>query len=204
MGSSAVHPLLVLASASPRRTQLLAAIGIPHEIVPAEGDEPAAGGMPPEEHVRASALFKAREVAARLPGRLVLGSDTVVATGPSASDVLGKPRDAEDARRMLRLLSGRSHRVLTGVALCGGPAGDAVEVAVTVVRFASLSESLVARYVATGEPLDKAGAYAVQGFIASHVEGIEGSWPNVVGLPVERFPALFQAAGEELGDWQDW
>jgi septum formation protein len=197
-------PPLILASASPRRTQLLQAIGVRHEVVPAEGDEPAAGAMPPTEHARASALFKAREVAARHPGRLVLGADTIVVIGDSASDVLGKPRDAADAARMLRMLSGRSHRVLTGIALCGGRAGEAVEVATTTVRFAAVSDELIARYVATGEPLDKAGAYAVQGYLATHVEAIDGSWPNVVGLPVERLPALFDAAREDLVACQDW
>lgn len=198
------RPPLVLASASPRRTELLRAIGVPHEIVPAEAEEPPTGDLPPAEHARASALFKARDVARRLPGRLVLGADTIVTLGDAPDDVLGKPTCKEDALRMLRLLSGRSHRVLTGIALCGGRLGESSEVAVSEVRFDDLEPLLLLRYIETGEPADKAGAYAVQGRIATHVAGIAGSWPNVVGLPVELLPSLFRAAGEHLPDWQDW
>lgn len=195
---------LVLASVSPRRRELLSAIGVPHEVVPASGEEPPTGALGPAEHVLASARFKAADVATRLPGRLVLGADTIVTLGDAPEDVLGKPRDPADAVRMLRLLSGRSHRVLTGIALHGGRLGDVTDVATTEIRLAVLDERLIARHVASGEPLDKAGACAVQGRLAAHVESLHGSWTNVVGLPLERLPALFRSAGEDLADWQDW
>jgi septum formation protein len=197
------RPVLVLASSSPRRTELLRSIGVRHEIVPSPDDEPATGAMPPAEHVLVSALEKAKSVARGHPGRLVLGADTVVATGPSAGDVLGKPRDRDDAARMLSTLSGRSHDVLTGVALVRGDR-SATASATTTVTFARFPERLVERYVGSGEPLDKAGAYAVQGLVATHVTRIEGSWPNVVGLPLELLPELMSSMGEELADWQDW
>ena len=203
MADSTEPRVLVLASQSPRRTELLASLRIRHEVVPSLSPERAHGLEPAAAHARLSALDKAREVAASLPGRVVLGADTVVSVGPSPGDVLGKPRDAHDARSMLRLLSGRDHDVATGVSLVG-PSGEASDVAVTRVRFRELPDDLIARYVATGEPLDKAGAYAVQGLVASHVEGIDGSWSNVVGLPQERLPWLFAKLGLDLADWQDW
>lgn len=197
---------LVLASASPRRRELLAAVGLPHEVVPSPEPEAPSGRLPPSAHALESALEKARTVARLLPGRLVLGADTVVAVGAGPEDVLGKPADAADAARMLRLLSGRTHEVLTGVALVrSGPCPvEVATVACSRVTFAPLDEVLVRRYVASGEPLDKAGGYAVQGLVATHVTGLDGSWANVVGLPLEALPELFSRAGERLADWQDW
>ncbi len=205
MTGSRTSPRLVLASGSPRRTDLLAALGVRHEVVvPPDGAEPPLGDLGPEAHVIASARAKARAVARERPRRLILAADTLVTTGPAPADLLGKPADAEDARRMLRLLSDREHEVWSGLCLAGGRAGEAVAAACTRVRFGPLPEDLIERYVATGEPSDKAGAYAVQGRIASHVAGLQGSWPNVVGLPVELLPELFEAAGEVLAEWQDW
>jgi septum formation protein len=189
---AATRPRLVLASASPRRTELLSSIGVPHDVVPSPAAEPLAGSLPPDEHVLRSAILKARAVAAIRPGRLVLGADTVVALGRAPSDVLGKPSGAPDADRMLRLLSGRAHEVLTGIALVR----DGHEVSVhsrTSVAFAPL-----------GDLLDKAGAYAVQGRVAPWVTSLDGSWSNVVGLPLEALPGLFQEMGERLEAWQDW
>jgi septum formation protein len=204
-----VKALLVLASASPRRRDLLAAIGVPHEVHPSVAPEPPAGVLPPVAHVRQAASAKARAVAGALPGRLVLAADTVVALGEAPADLLGKPADAAEAAGMLLRLSDRAHDVLTGVALArcpaaGGPVAEALRVARTRVVFGPLPAALVARHVATGEPLDKAGAYAVQGLVATHVSRIEGSWSNVVGLPLEALPGLFADLGEDLADWQDW
>ena len=198
---------LILASASPRRTELLSALGIRHDVVPARSPEPEHGSEPAAEHARLSALAKASEVAALHPGRLVLGADTVVSVGPSAADVLGKPADREDAARMLGLLSGREHDVVTGVALVRvetHATRERVRSASTLVTFRELPPSLIRRLVATEEPLDKAGAYAIQGLIATHVAGIDGSWSNVVGLPQELLPELFADLGLDLADWQGW
>ena len=184
--------------------ELLAALGVRHEVVPPREPELALGRLPPAEHVQRSALAKAREVAFRQPNRAVLGADTVVALGPAPGDVLGKPADARDAARMLRSLSGREHEVLTGVAVVAPSGRAATRVALTRVAFAPLPEELISRYVETGEPLDKAGAYAVQGLIASHVESLTGSWSNVVGLPQEMLDALFRDVGLRLSLFQGW
>ena len=198
-------PPLVLGSSSPRRHELLLSIGLPHDIVPADVEEPAPGSMPPRPLVEESALLKARAVAARLPGRLVLGADTVVVLGdPDAhGEVLGKPADAAGAERMLRRLSGRRHDVLTAVARLRDEM-EVLHTGRTDVSFAELERGFIERYVATGEPLDKAGAYGAQGFMGPMVRRVEGSWTNVVGLPLELLPGLFAEAGESLAAWQDW
>ena len=173
---------LVLASASPRRAEILRAVGWPFEAEAADVDEALRAGEPPVDYVERLAREKAGAVArARLFG-LVLGADTVVVV---EGEVLGKPRDAEDARRMLRLLRGRWHEVLTGVALVRAEdARAAVAHERTRVRFAEMTDAEVDWYVSTGEPADKAGAYAVQGRAALFIDGLEGDYWNVVGLPV--------------------
>ena len=173
---------LVLASASPRRAEILRAVGWPHETEAADVDETMRGGEPPVAYVERLAREKAGAVArARLFG-LVLGADTAVVVG---GEVLGKPRDEEDARRMLRLLRGRWHEVLTGVALVRAEdARAAVAHERTRVRFSEMTDAEVDWYVSTGEPADKAGAYAVQGRAALFIDGLEGDYWNVVGLPV--------------------
>ena len=148
-------------------------------------------------------MLKGEEVAARLGDRVVLSADTIVALGPLPTDVLGKPQDDEQALRMLGLLSGREHEVLTAVALFAG-GRQAVRTARTTVAFAPLPVELLQRYVATGEPRDKAGAYGAQGRIGSHVEGVRGSWTNVVGLPLEVLPGLFSDLGLDLRTFQAW
>jgi septum formation protein len=169
---------LVLASASPRRAEILRAVGWPFEVTAAGVDEAARGS----EYVERLACEKAEAVAEGRASGLVLGADTVVAVG---GQVLGKPADAEDARRMLRLLSGRWHDVLTGVALVRAETGEVlVSHELTRVRFASLTDDEIDWYVATNESADKAGAYAVQGRAALFIEEIEGDYWNVVGLPV--------------------
>lgn len=175
---------LILASASPRRADLLRAAGIPFEVMPAEVDETIDQEETPDGYVRRVAQEKAEAVARRVPDRPILGADTAVVVD---NRVMGKPGDEREAAEMLRLLSGRRHIVLTGVCLIL-PAVEAgrVRAAVerTVVEFATLSEAEVEWYVATGEPMDKAGAYAGQGLASRFVTRIEGSYANVVGLPV--------------------
>lgn len=172
--------MLVLASNSPRRRELLIAAGIACEVVPVDVDESVHGREPPGAHVRRLARQKSEAGLAARPGRVVLGADTVVVVG---NEILGKPRDRGDAARMLRLLAGREHEVLTGVALVS-PSETIVEVSRTRVWFTPISEDEIADYVASGEPLDKAGAYAIQGLASRFVDRIHGNYTNVVGLPV--------------------
>lgn len=175
---------LVLASASPRRAEILRAVGWPFEKLAVDIDEtrfPAEGAV---AYVERLAREKAEAAAPLRAGRLVLGADTVVVVD---DEILGKPRSEEDARRMLRLLSGRWHEVLTGVALLRAGEERRLVVAheTTRVRFAQMTEAEVSWYVASGEPLDKAGAYAIQGRAALFIEEIQGDYWNVVGLPVQ-------------------
>jgi septum formation protein len=173
--------MLVLASKSPRRLELLTAAGIPCEQVAVDVDESVDRVEPPGEHVRRLAREKADAGLALRPDALVLGADTIVLVG---SQIMGKPRDDEDAIRMLRLLSGREHEVLTGLALISRRHAPVVEVARTRVWFNPLTEREIADYVAHGEPRDKAGAYGIQGLGSRFVDRIQGSYTNVVGLPV--------------------
>jgi septum formation protein len=173
---------LVLASSSPRRSEILTAVGWPFETHPAGVDETRLGGEAPEEFVRRLAREKAESVARTRLFGLVLGADTTVVV---EGEILEKPRDEEDARRMLRRLSGRWHEVLTGVALVRAETGRAsVGLERTRVRFAETSEDEINWHVETGDVLDKAGAYAIQGRAALFIEAIEGDYWNVVGLPV--------------------
>jgi septum formation protein len=170
---------LILASASPRRAELLAAAGIPFSPRPVDVDERPIDDEPPRDYVVRVARDKARACASA-PDAVVLAADTAVVVD---GQILGKPVDAEDAARMLRLLSGRVHLVLTGVALRRGER-EVVGVEATAVTFGHLTEDDIAWYTATGEPSDKAGAYAVQGLASRFVIRIDGSYTNVVGLPV--------------------
>lgn len=174
---------LVLASCSPRRTEILEAIGWPFEVVAPGIDETRLAEEDALAYVRRLAQKKAEVVAQKLNGRLVLGADTVVVVD---GEVLGQPRDAGDARRMLRLLSGKWHEVLTGVALvrAGELACCLVDYQITRVLFAELSGEEIDCYVESGEPMDKAGAYAIQGKAAPLIEEIRGDYFNIVGLPV--------------------
>ena len=173
--------MIVLASASPRRAELLRAAGIAFEILPADVDETAYHDETPDTYVRRVAEAKARAVARRANDGIVVGADTTVVIDGS---MLAKPEDDEDAKRMLRTLSGRVHEVLTAVAVCRGDGAALTEVARTEVEFAGLSEFEIDWYVATGEPRDKAGAYAIQGYASRFVTRIDGSYSNVVGLPI--------------------
>jgi septum formation protein len=171
--------MLVLASQSPRRQQILSHAGIPFVVRPAHVDEREAGGEDPREHVRRLARKKAEAVAFR-PSEIVLAADTAVVVD---NQVLGKPVDSDDAGRMLRRLSGREHLVLTGI--CLRSRSNVIEdLETTRVRFVPLSEEEIQDYVATGEPMDKAGAYAIQGLASKFIDRVEGCYFNVVGLPV--------------------
>ena len=186
---------LILASASPRRRELLRQAGFTFEVVAPEVDETYPGGEDPAAFAERLALAKAAQIAQRFAAKddvVVLGADTVVVAD---GEVLGKPVSADDARAMLRKLSGIAHRVITGVALAApGAARRAVGHEVTRVFFRPLTEEEISAYVATGEPLDKAGAYAAQGRAARFVTRVEGCYFNVVGLPVALVDRL-------LRDW---
>jgi septum formation protein len=195
-------PILWLASASPRRLELLRRLGLEPCPAPAGLDEDGRPGEGPEAHVRRLAAAKGRHVRERLIGQgqagVVLAADTVVAL---EGFLLGKPGDAREAEAMLRRLAGRDHDVWTGV--WAGRLDDpreALAVERTRVRFRSYDDRLVKWYVSTGEPLDKAGGYGIQERGGLLTERIEGSWSNVVGLPVERLPGLFRALGLDLLD----
>ena len=201
---------LILASASPRRAELLRAAGIHFDVLIANVDESVRPGETPAQHVARLAEEKALRVLPEAGNRPVLGADTVVVVD---GEILGKPADAADARRMLRTLAGRQHQVMTGVALIAEPAktvhvsgagaaayvpdsitvNDGIDV--TTVEFAPLSDAEIAAYVRSGEPMGKAGAYAIQGLASRFVTRIEGSYSNVVGLPVALVYDLCKRAG---------
>jgi septum formation protein len=191
---------LILASGSPRRSSLLRAAGFTFEVFAVEVDERFRTGETAEQYVARLAHAKASVAAASLSraetttapfSDVVLGADTTVV---SNGHVLGKPADTADAERMIRLLAGRTHEVLTGVHLLSGDRSLA-HVERSQVRMSALTETEIAWYVASGEPMDKAGAYAIQGLASRFIEGIEGSYSNVVGLPVARVHTLLKTLG---------
>jgi septum formation protein len=187
---------LVLASASARREELVRHFGAPFTIEPADIDESSFPGESPEALVVRLATGKARTVAARSPSRavVVIGADTVVVVGAT---VFGKPVSDDDARRMLRMLSGCSHRVVTGVAVvCGDHLGTAVEE--TTVTFSALSATDIEWYLATGDHWDEAGAYGVQGVAGVFITRLDGSFTNVIGLPLSTLRPMLTAAGFSL------
>ncbi len=191
------EPVLVLASASPRRRALLEGIGARFAVEEAGCDESAADMLPARARVEELARMKCAAVAARHPDRVVIGADTMVLD--AQGELLGKPKDEPDAKRMLLALSGRMNTVLTGV--CVMADGGKVErrgVEETQVYFRELDEREIDRYIATGEPLDKAGAYGVQGRGALFVRRIEGDYFNVVGLPLVLTARLLGEVGYTL------
>ena len=171
---------LVLASASPRRRELMQTAGLAFTVRVSDAEERIPPDAAPHEAVQALARQKAEAVVALCPDGTVIGADTVVVLDGM---IFGKPRDAADARRMLQLLSGRTHEVYTGVCLCRGGTAETFFVC-TRVTFYPLTDREIDAYIATGEPMDKAGAYGVQGRGCTLVRGIEGDYFNVVGLPV--------------------
>jgi septum formation protein len=185
-------PPLILASASPRRAELLRSAGIPFTVDVANISEEVAPGESPVQHAERLAREKAEVVAKRNTGKVVLGADTIVVVD---HQILGKPRDVQDAARMLRMLSGRSHEVITGVCLAFLDTGNKkleTRSEQTKVHFAQLSPEHIEDYIATNEPMDKAGAYAIQGIASRWITKIEGDYANVVGLPVALLWKMLQ------------
>lgn len=183
--------MIILASKSPRRKELLSLITKNFVIEPAKGEETADESLPTDLYVSALAENKAREIAALHPEDIVIGADTIVA---AKGEILGKPRYAEDAKRMLTLLSGTEHSVYTGVCVIN-KGEEYTFCEETIVRFFVLSEEEIDDYIATGEPFDKAGAYGIQDYGALLVEGIEGDYYNVMGLPVGKLNRVLKELG---------
>lgn len=185
----------ILASGSPRRRELLAMLGLEFDIRPAVGEEKVEEGLSPEETVCTLSTAKALEVANRCePDELVIAADTVVSID---GEILGKPHSEAEAEKMLKKLSGRTHKVYTGVCL---KLGDKTlcRANETAVRFRELSDAEIAAYVKTGEPLDKAGAYGIQGKASLFIEGIDGEYYNVVGLPLCMLGSMLNDLGVDL------
>jgi septum formation protein len=182
---------LILASASPRRSELLRKARLVFRVEPAHVPEERSEDENPKAYAERLAREKARAIAAKYPNDFVLGADTIVICD---AHVLEKPADEAEAAHMLRQLSGRSHEVTTGVCLCG-PSVEILESETTLVTVASLSDDEIAEYIHTGEPMDKAGAYGIQGMFSRWVTEIEGDYFNVVGLPIARVYRMLQRAG---------
>jgi septum formation protein len=186
--------MLVLASASPRRRELLQSAGIAFEVHPADIPEKMLSGETAKDCAERLAREKALAVASQRPHDCVLGADTVVAID---GQILGKPANAADAARILRLLSGRNHQVITGVCLVvRGKSSVASET--TLVTMSEITEKEIADYISSGEPMDKAGAYAIQGLASRWIPRIEGDYSNVVGLPVARVFQMLREHGCEI------
>jgi septum formation protein len=183
-------PPLVLASGSPRRVDLLRLVGLDPVVRPAAVDETCHPGEPAADYVRRVAVAKATAVPA--PGHVVVAADTAVVVD---GQVLGKPAGPGDARLMLRRLSGRTHQVSTCVVVVDAGGGICDRVVTTEVTMTDISDRTIAAYIATGEPLDKAGAYGIQGRAAAFVQSLHGSWTNVVGLPLVEAVQMLRAAG---------
>jgi len=184
-------PRIVLASQSPRRRELLTLVGIPHEVMPADVDESVFGDEAPAAYTERLAREKATVIARRAPDAVVVAADTTVVIDGT---ILGKPDDEADARRVLRILSGRTHSVHTAVAVARG--GELVSGVEDVsVTFRPLGDEEITAYVATGEPMDKAGSYGIQGYGATIVERIDGDYFAVMGLPLVRLTRLLARVG---------
>jgi septum formation protein len=183
--------MIVLASASPRRQQLLGNAGISFAAQTADISETPRAGEAPRDLAERLAREKAQAVFRLRPNDVVLGADTIVVVD---AQILGKPRDAGEAARMLRLLSGRSHQVITGVCVMG-PGFEKVRSEATLVTVCELTDPDIHTYIATGEPMDKAGAYAIQGFASRWIPRVEGDYCNVVGLPVALVYGILRKRG---------
>ena len=181
---------LILASASPRRRELLGLTGLPFTIDAPDVDETC--DLPPREAVKELSRRKALAAAAQHPGCIILAADTLVSVDEKA---LGKPHDEEDAFRMLKMLSGRWHQVYTGVTVVDADGTLYCEADTTDVHFESMTEDAIRRYIATGEPMDKAGAYAVQGIAGLWIDQLNGSHTNVIGLPMALTRRLLEKCG---------
>lgn len=190
---------IILASASPRRQELLQTMGLEFEVIPSTFDESSVSVASPDRYVMELSCAKASDVAARIEDGIVIGADTVVVLN---DDIMEKPVDPADARRMLMSLSGRWHSVLTGVTVIVRNSGREVHASSTFestqVLFGPLTREIIDRYVATGEPLDKAGAYGIQERGSVLIEKIDGDYFNVVGLPVYRLSRMLMQVGVPL------
>lgn len=185
---------IILASGSPRRRELLNTLGLSFTVHPAKGEEIAPDGAGPEEIVKALSRAKAEEVARQFPDKLIIAADTIVYLDGM---VLGKPKDEDDAKAMLSKLSGRAHEVYTGVTVILEDK-TICESECTKVIFRDVSAEEIASYVASGDPMDKAGAYGIQGKAALMVEGLEGDYFNVMGLPLCRLGKMLGTIGVRL------
>ncbi len=183
---------LILASSSPRRQELLREIGIPFQVHAANINEDQIAGEAPIDYALRLAREKAQAVAAQYPQSYVLGADTIVVID---GEVLGKPKDHADAARMLRLLSGRAHEVTTAVSLIARGTLAETRASTTKVYFREIAEAEIQQYVAGGEPMDKAGAYAIQGGASRWTDRIEGEFSNVVGLPLSLVTEMLKTTG---------
>ncbi|MDE0781058.1 MAG: Maf family protein [Alphaproteobacteria bacterium] len=184
---------LILASASPRRLDLLSQIGVvPDAVMPADIDETPGRGEVPEQLVQRLAVEKARALAAKESDAFVLAADTVVALGRRS---LGKPKNVDEARQFLKMLSGRRHRVLGGVSVVTPDGQSSNRISTTLVRFKRLSESEISRYLETGEWDGKAGGYAIQGYAAAFIPAVSGSYTNVVGLDLAMTRQMLEGLG---------
>ncbi len=186
----ALQSELVLASASPRRREILERLGFEFEVIPAGIEEEQALSKDPESNVKLLAELKGVEVQGVRPRKTIIAADTIVMCDGAS---LGKPADADEAFEMLRSLSGRGHRVITGVALIAPPNRRVVEAETTRVFFRDMTDAEINRYIDTSEPFGKAGAYAIQGLASAFVERIEGCYFNVVGLPVALLFRMFKS-----------
>jgi septum formation protein len=196
MADSATALTVVLGSTSPRRADLMRELDVPFEIIPSDVNEDVAAGFKPAPLVQTLAQLKAFAVARKAPGQFVIGSDTTISLDGT---ILGKPRDAGEAHDMLASMSGRQHSVLTAVALVDGQSGrSVVSVVETLIYMRPSSSAELDAYVATGEPMDKAGSYAIQGEGGRLIDSIEGCYNNVVGFPLCEVAALLQRAGVEV------
>jgi septum formation protein len=185
-------PELILASSSPRRQELLREIGVPFQVHAANINEEQISSESPIAYALRLAREKAQAVAAQYPQTYVLGADTIVVLN---SEVLGKPKDHADAARMLRLLSGRAHEVTTAVSLVAAGTLAETRASTTKVYFREIAEAEIQQYVAGGEPMDKAGAYAIQGGASRWTDRIEGEFSNVVGLPLSLVTEMLKITG---------
>ncbi len=186
---------IILASASPRRRELLESLGMEFEVMTSDADESSIDkSLPPDLYVRELAVLKAaaaaKMVRAEKRGAVIIAADTIVSLD---GEIMGKPADGEDAYRMLKLLSGNTHEVYTGVCVMDSDTGDASGKSVrTRVRFKPLTDEKIRAYIVTGEPFDKAGAYGIQGMGKLLIDGIEGDYFNVVGLPVAALSDILE------------
>lgn len=187
--------LIILASSSPRRKELLTQIGCKFKVVPSEAEEDNSKALPPEQLVINNAVAKAKDIADKLTGNdVIIGADTIVVM---QGEVYGKPINLADAKRMLSSLSGNVHTVYTGIAVIKDHT-IWCEFEKTTVRLSKLTSEEIDKYIATGEPMDKAGAYAIQGIATMFIEEIHGCYTNVVGLPLNKLANLCKKAGIKL------